>query len=130
MTDKELVAEAMRVRENAYAPYSGFHVGAALECADGTVYTGCNVECGSYGATVCAERMAFGAAIAAGKRSFTRLAVTASEGGFCTPCGICRQFIFELAPEIRVLCAAPEGEWREFGRDDLLPNAFELGRRE
>lgn len=130
MTDKELVAEARRVRDNAYAPYSGFHVGAALECADGKVFVGCNVECGSYGATVCAERMAFGAAIAAGKREFVRLAVAASEGGFCTPCGICRQFIFELAPDIRVLCASPEDGWRELGREELLPNAFELERRE
>ena len=126
MTDKELVELALKARDNAYAPYSNFHVGAALECADGEIFIGCNVECGSYGATICAERTAFSSAIAAGKREFKRIAVAATGEGFCTPCGICRQFIFELASDLRVLCASSEGEWRDYGRDDLLPHAFEL----
>lgn len=126
MTDRELVQRALDNRKNAYAPYSKFQVGAALVCADGRVFDGCNVECGSYGATICAERTAFVSAIAAGERKFAALAVSSSGDDFCMPCGICRQFIFELAPNLRVLCANPKGEWREYSRGDLLPHAFEL----
>lgn len=126
MTERELIDLAIKASENAYAPYSNFRVGAALECADGEIFLGCNVESGSYGATICAERTAFSSAVAAGKREFRRIAVVSSGEDICTPCGICRQFIFELAPDLRVICASPSGEWVEYGREELLPHAFEL----
>ena len=87
MTDQELVAVALRARENAYAPYSRFRVGAALECADGTVYTGCNVENAAYGSSICAERTALVKAVSEGRRAFTRLAVAGDSGDPCWPCG-------------------------------------------
>ena len=90
MTDQELVAVALRARENAYAPYSRFRVGAALECADGTVYTGCNVENAAYGSSICAERTALVKAVSEGRRAFTRLAVAGDSGDPCWPCGACR----------------------------------------
>lgn len=95
MTDSELVRLADAARSNSYAPYSGFSVGAALLCADGTVLSGCNVENASYSVTCCAERSALFAAVSAGKRQFTALAVVGGRQGqapdsFFTPCGVCR----------------------------------------
>ena len=92
MTDQELIARAKEMQKYAYVPYSRFPVGAALECDDGTVYTGCNVENASYGACICAERTALVKAISDGRRSgFTRIAIAGNSDGFCQPCGICRQ---------------------------------------
>ena len=100
MTDQELVAVALRARENAYAPYSRFRVGAALECADGTVYTGCNVENASLGLTICAERNACTTMIAQGERRIAAVAIYGGEkGGEAAPCGACRQFMLEFADE-------------------------------
>ncbi len=103
MTYKELSELAERARERAYAPYSGFTVGAALLCADGSVYTGCNVENASFTPTCCAERVAMFSAVADGKREFTAIAVTGGSKGesareVCAPCGVCRQVMAELAP--------------------------------
>ena len=101
METKELITQALSARENAYAPYSGFMVGAALLCKDGTVYTGCNIENAGYTPTNCAERTAFFKAIYDGEREFEKIAVVGgpeeSEGDeLCAPCGVCRQVMMEF----------------------------------
>lgn len=123
-TVKELLARAFAARENAYAPYSRFRVGAALLAESGNIYTGCNVENVSFGATVCAERAAVFAAVSAGERIFAALAV-ASEGGV-TPCGMCRQVLAEFSKDgsLPVYCAGPE-QVRVFTLAELLPQAFD-----
>jgi cytidine deaminase len=120
-----LLQAAIDVRERAYAPYSNFHVGAALQAEDGTVVVGCNVESAAYPATICAERSALVAAVSLGHRGFTRLAVIGSGAGPTTPCGVCRQMLFEFAPDLQVLAAGTDGAQAEYvlGRD-LLPDGF------
>ena len=110
MTERELVALALAARERAYAPYSHFKVGAALLCGGDAVYTGCNIENASYPCTLCAERVAAGKAVSEGRRDFTLLAVAGSAPEYCTPCGLCRQFLYEFAPDLRVLCADSAGQ--------------------
>jgi cytidine deaminase len=121
VTPEELVAQAQAVRENAYAPYSGYRVGAALEATSGRVYVGVNVENASYGLTICAERAALAAAVAAGERAFRRIAVVTRNGG--SPCGACRQVLFELGP-MEVLVADETSSYRIVTLDSLLPDAF------
>ncbi|MBO5898871.1 MAG: cytidine deaminase [Clostridia bacterium] len=108
MQHHELFALAERTRENAYAPYSHYTVGAALLCASGKVYTGVNIENASFGATNCAERTALFSAVAAGERDFVAIAVAGGRqgeaSGDCTPCGICRQVLAEFAdPDLAVI---------------------------
>lgn len=122
-TYTELLAAARRVREKAYAPYSGFRVGAALLSRDGRVFTGVNVENASYPAGLCAERAALAAAVSAGARDFTALAVCAD--GPVTPCGFCRQALSEFG-DLDLLCAGPAGEARLYRLSQLLPDAFRL----
>lgn len=124
MTHEELIARADEARVNAYAPYSHFPVGAALLCADGTVYTGCNVEGASFGNTICAERTALVKAVSDGKREFTVLAVIGDTDGPCAPCGICRQMLYEFAPELLVLCAGKGRAYEAVKLRSLLPYAF------
>lgn len=120
-----LLAAAVQARDRAYTPYSGFKVGAALEAMDGTVHLGCNVENAAYPATICAERTALVSAIATGTRTFRRIAVIGSGPGPTTPCGTCRQVLFEFAPDLEVLAAGTDGATATFvlGRD-LLPEGF------
>ena len=106
MDDMTLLRMAHDAMKNAYVPYSNFPVGAALLCEDGSVYTGCNVEGASYGNAICAERTALCKAVSEGKRRFDTLAVTANTEDFCTPCGICRQMLYEFSPDLRVLCGS------------------------
>jgi cytidine deaminase len=122
---QQLVAAATKVREAAYVPYSGFPVGAALKAADGTVYTGCNVENASYGLTICAERNAIVHAVAEGARDFLAIAVVTENG--VTPCGACRQVLAEFEPEITVIVADTTGNRRVYRMGDLLPEAFKPG---
>ncbi len=124
LEDERLLELAATARSRAYAPYSGFQVGAALLGASGAVYLGCNVENSAYPAGICAERAALAAAIAAGERSFVRLVVLADSDRPVPPCGICRQVIAELAPDVRLLLANLEGASEETTPEALLPGAF------
>ena len=124
MIVKKLIEKAKQVREMAYAPYSSFKVGAALETDTGKIYTGCNVENASYAATCCAERTALANAIAEGERKFRRIAIVADTEGPCPPCGICRQVLYEFAPGIEVIMANTRGETLVQTLDDLMPHAF------
>lgn len=119
----ELVRRARDVMRNAYAPYSNFRVGAAIEADDGSIHVGCNVENASYGLTICAERMAVGAAVAAGKRSLVRVAVASAVEPPATPCGACRQLLAEFGLHLEIIAAGPSTE-RRWKLKDLLPEAF------
>lgn len=116
-----LIEEAWAVRANAHAPYSGFHVGAALLAEDGRIFTGCNVENLSYGLTQCAERVAIGAAIAAGVHRFLAVAVVADTAVPISPCGACRQVMAEFA--VPWIMLANRTERLEFTLEELLPRA-------
>jgi cytidine deaminase len=120
-TDDELIAEAWKARENAYAPYSDFKVGAALLGSDGGVFTGCNVENISYGLTNCAERVAIGAAVAAGVRAFEKVAVVADTSAPISPCGACRQVLAEFG--VKTVILANRTESVVFSLEELLPRA-------
>ena len=125
MTERELIDRAAGMLEKAYAPYSRFPVGAALECADGTVYTGCNVENASYGACICAERTALVKAISEGHRDdLVRIAVIGTSDEFCWPCGICRQMLSEFAPDLQVLAARADKTYARCSLSELLINGF------
>lgn len=124
MTREELKAAAVRMLDRAYVPYSHFPVGAALECADGTVFTGCNVENASYPAGICAERNAMFHAAAEGHRDFVRIVVAGKSGDYCVPCGICRQVMREFAPKLEIICLNGAGEERVFTLEELLPCSF------
>jgi len=124
MNDRELLRIAKEASLNAYVPYSGFPVGAALECEDGTVYTGCNVENAAYGDTICAERTAVVKAVSEGQRSFTRIAVYGEGKGYCMPCGSCRQVLAEFSPEMEVLCAKAGGSYVSYPLTRLMPYTF------
>lgn len=126
MTDIDvqgLIKKALEAKENAYAPYSNFRVGAALLAQDGSIYTGCNVENVSFGATCCAERVAIFSAVADGKRSFKAIAVVSDYKGFTFPCGICRQVMLELRVPT-VIVADSSGAYREYSVEALLPDSF------
>lgn len=119
----DLVGRARAVMANAYAPYSHFMVGAAIEADDGSIHVGCNVENASYGLTICAERMAVGAAVAAGKRRLVRVAVASTVEPPATPCGACRQLLAEFGLDMEIIAAGPKSE-RRWRLRDLLPEAF------
>ena len=122
--DEALVALAEQARRGAYAPYSNFHVGAALRCRDGRVYTGANVENASYGATCCAERVALFKAVTDGVREFEAIAVASDGRGPTYPCGICRQALAEFSPGMDVVCAGADGAREAHRLSELLPCAF------
>jgi len=121
MDSNDLVEVAWKAREAAYAPYSNFAVGAALLAEDGRVFQGCNVENLSYGLTNCAERVAIGAAVAAGVRKFAAVAVVADTGVPISPCGACRQVLAEFG--VPKIILANKGESMEFALEELLPRA-------
>ena len=125
MEHVELYRLARRVLDQAYAPFSGFQVGAALLTESGAVYTGVNVENGSYGATICAERTALTSAVTDGHRRFQAIAV-ASSGGEAWPCGICRQFLFEFGDDCLVITGEDETQLHTMRIDQLLPHGFRL----
>ena len=123
MDDKALIELAKQARTHAYAPYSGFAVGAAALSADGRVFLGCNIENASYGLTNCAERTAIFSAVAAGAKVFEALAVVADGEQPCSPCGACRQVIAEFSIK-RIILANLAGKSRIVTAEDLLPYAF------
>ncbi len=122
MPPEELVAHATLARENAYAPYSNYRVGAALLTCSGRVYLGANVENAVYPLTMCAERVALFKAVAEGEREFEAIAVVTSNGG--SPCGSCRQVLHEFAPHLSVFIADTEGNFRATTVAALLPDSF------
>ena len=124
MTNSELILEAKKAREYAYAPYSHFKVGAALLAKDGTVFKGCNIENASYGATNCAERTAIFKAVSEGYREFEKIAIVASSGDYASPCGICRQVLLEFLPESKVILDSDEKGMVTFSVQELLPFGF------
>ena len=131
MTPERLIELAKAAMARAYAPYSGFQVGAALLCADGTVFTGCNIENAAFSPTNCAERTAIFKAVSEGRRDFSALAVCGGKGGrvtdFCPPCGMCRQVIREFCrPDFPVYIAGPEGQYQTRTLSQLLPDSFSL----
>lgn len=130
MTLDELKALAVSMRERAYCPYSHFSVGAALECGDGTVFTGCNVENASYPVGVGAERTAASKAVSEGHRDFRRIVIAGGGADFCYPCGLCRQFLFEFAPELEVVCLNGAGRSVTLHLGELLPHGFGAGAPE
>jgi cytidine deaminase len=121
---QQLITAALQARQNAYAPYSEYQVGAAVLTKSGRIFAGCNVENASYGLTLCAERVAIVSAVAAGERDITALAVATSGGA--TPCGACRQFAAEFAPAMPVLLidATKPQAAVEVSLSDLLPGQF------
>ena len=124
MTDRELVEKAVEMQRYAYCPYSNFHVGAALLCEDGTVFTGCNVESAAYGSTICAERTALLKAVSEGYTDFAAIAISSQGDDYCWPCGSCRQMLYEFAPDLRVLAARGDGKFEEMSLRELLPRGF------
>ncbi len=123
MENFRLLEAAVLARTKAHAPYSNFAVGAAIVCEDGTVFTGCNVENLSFGLTMCAERVAIGAAVAGGHRVFRCIAVVADTNVPISPCGACRQVMAEFHPSLKILSFTLNGKTEEFSLDQLLPRA-------
>ncbi len=121
---KELIEIAIRARENASAPYSNFKVGAALETADGKVFTGCNIENASYGLTVCAERVAIWKAVSEGEKDFTQIVVVADTDELVTPCGACRQIIWEFCGDSPVTLVNLKNQNETLSMRELMPRAF------
>ncbi|MBR3641821.1 MAG: cytidine deaminase [Oscillibacter sp.] len=124
MTREELKAAAVAMLDRAFCPYSRFPVGAALECADGTVYTGCNIENAAFSPTICAERAAVAKAVSEGHTDFVRIVIAGRGENFCTPCGVCRQVLEEFAPDLVVVCLNGRGEELSLTLRDLLPHGF------
>jgi len=128
MDDNGLIKIANQARSKAYAPYSGFRVGAALLCEDGTIFSGANVENAVYGLSLCAERVTISKAVSNGYRSFKALAIIAEGEAPCPPCGACRQFLSEFGAEIDVIMANSNGDFKKAKIKELLPFAFNSER--
>ena len=125
MTEQELCQTAVKMLDMAYVPYSHFPVGAALECSDGTVFTGCNVENAAFGSTICAERTALLKAVSEGHREdWVAIAIAGRGEDYCWPCGSCRQMLYEFAPDLRVLAARGDGDYQAVSLAELLPHGF------
>ncbi len=123
--EKKLIEAATNARDNAYAPYSNFKVGAAVEADDDNIYIGCNVESASYGLTVCAERVAIWKGISRGEKKFSRIAVVVDTEELTPPCGVCRQIIWEFCGDVPVILANLHGKTETVMMSELLPRAFD-----
>lgn len=122
---EKLIAAAQKARQQSLSPYSKFAVGAALQANSGKIYEGCNIESSSYGLTMCAERVALFKGLSEGERQFSHLAVTAATHEFTTPCGACRQLLWDYARDVEVTLINQLGETRTVSLRDLLPEAFD-----
>lgn len=120
-----LIAAAAAAHKNARPEFSGFHVGAAIEDAEGRIFAGCNAESASYGLTICAERTALFSAIAAGSRSFRRVAVYTEAAKITTPCGACRQVMWDFCGDIEILLVNAAGDSKSFMLSQLFPEPFD-----
>ncbi len=120
----ELITIAARAKEKSEAKFSHFRVGAAIEAGSGKIYSAFNVESSSYGLSMCAERIALWSAVNAGESKFTRIAIVSDSRDFCTPCGACRQVMYELAGDIEVYLTNRKGDVRNYRLSSLLPEAF------
>jgi len=125
LSASDLIAAARKAREHAQAAFSGFKVGAALEAADGTVITGCNIENATYGLTVCAERVALFKALSEGHTAFTRVVVVADTDTPTPPCGACRQLLWEFGGDLEVVVANLQEETGRYRLAALLPLPFD-----
>lgn len=131
MKNSELIKCALDARRMSYSPYSGFAVGAALLCGDGTVYSGCNIENSAFSPTNCAERTAFFKAVSEGKREFVKIAVVGGNSekepdNYCPPCGVCRQVMKEFCkPDFEIIIAKTPEDFRVMTLADLLPASFD-----
>lgn len=123
MDDKKLIQEALKSKEDAYVPYSKFHVGAALLTVGGEVFTGCNIEIASYSPTICAERTAIFKAVSEGAKDIDTIAIV-GDAGFTYPCGVCRQVIREFGKDARIIIAKSEEDYKVYKLEDLLPHSF------
>ena len=125
MTREKLFAAAKKMLEHSYAPYSNFKVGAAIECADGTIFSGCNIENASFSATICAERVAITKAISEGYKDFIRIVITSESEQFCPPCGSCLQVISEFVDDdFEIIMLNSAGEYKTTTLGELLPYRF------
>lgn len=125
MNAEPLISAATAAREKAFAPFSKFHVGAALETEDGTIVSGCNVESASYGLTMCAERVAIFKGVSEGHRRFRRVAIVTAAEMPTPPCGACRQLLWEFAPDAEVICVNLKGKVARYTMRELIPAAFD-----
>ena len=126
MQNIELLQQAAVAREAAYSPYSGYNVGAALLCEDGTVYTGCNVENISYGGTICAERTAVVKAVSEGRKLYNKIAISVSGDEPGIPCGICLQFLSEfVGPDFIIICGNCRNEFTVYSFTQIMPAVFQ-----
>ena len=121
-----LLAAALAVRENAFAPFSKFKVGAAVQGLDGRIHTGCNVENATYGLTVCAERVAIFKGVSEGSRRFKRVAVAADTDKLTPPCGACRQILWEFCGDVEIALVNPRGRIETYRLKDLFPKPFDV----
>ena len=126
MSDEQLLELAKKAAERSYSPYSHFPVGAALECADGSVFTGCNVENAAYGDTICAERTAAVKAVSEGRRDFRRIAIWGDSREYCYPCGSCRQFLQEFSRDLIVVVGRGDGAFRRLTLAEMMPYTFDF----
>ncbi len=132
MNNSELINLAFEARKMSYSPYSGFSVGAALLCKDGSVYTGCNIENSAFSPTNCAERTAFFKAVSEGKREFAKIAVVGgysseeNPANYCPPCGMCRQVMKEFcSPDFEIIIAKNPDDYKISTLSELLPLSFD-----
>lgn len=125
MDNEKLIEAAKSAREKAFAPYSNFKVGAAVETDDGEIFIGCNIESASYGLTVCAERVAIWKAVSEGKNKFEKIAVVVDTNELTPPCGACRQIIWEFCGDVPIVLSNLQGQTEIVQMKELLPKAFD-----
>jgi len=126
MNDSQLIQAARQARNRSLAPYSKFHVGAALMTKSGKIYTGCNIESSSYGLTICAERVAMFKALSEGESEFEKIVITSDAEQLCSPCGACRQILWDYAENLIVILVNDSDDCEKISLKSLLPRAFEV----